>query len=109
MNFYKGGFFMKKGFKKVMYMPIAVLCMIIVQLYSPVLNLKYYYEGAILVSYRGERVLISNKEQIDMERLVKISEADKVCRNINKINVYGKCKIKSQGKNYLLEIFDKKY
>ena len=44
-----------------------------------------------------------------MERLVKISEADKVCRNINKINVYGKCKIKSQGKNYLLEIFDKKY
>lgn len=102
-------YFVKKGFKKVMYMPIAVLCMIIVQLYSPVLNLKYYYEGAILVSYRGERVLISNKEQIDMERLVKISEADKVCRNINKINVYGKCKIKSQGKNYLLEIFDKKY
>lgn len=102
-------YFTKKGFKKVMYMPIAVLCMIIVQLYSPVLSLKYYNEGAILIAYKGERVLISNKKQIDMERIAKISEADKVCRNVNKINVYGKCKIKSQGKNYLLEGLDKKY
>ena len=102
-------YFMKRGFKKFMYMPMAVLFIIIIQLYSPVLNLKYYNEGAILISYKGERILISNKKEIDMERLTKISEAGKNYRNINKINIPGKCMIRSCGKNYLLETPKKKY
>ncbi|HCW54171.1 MAG TPA: competence protein ComEC [Clostridium sp.] len=102
-------YFVRKGFKKIIHMPIAVLCVIIIQLYSPVLSLKYYTEGAILISYKGDRVLISNKKQVDMDRLAKISEADKVYTNINKVDLYNKCRIKSCGKNYLLEIIDKKY
>ncbi|MBE6062757.1 MAG: ComEC/Rec2 family competence protein [Clostridium butyricum] len=102
-------YFIKKGFKKFVYMPAVVLILLVVKLYSPILSLKYYKEGAILVSYRGERVLISNKKQIDMERLAEISEASRTYRNINKINVCGKCRIRSYGKNYLLEFPDKKY
>lgn len=104
-----GIYFVQKGFKKFIHMPVVVLCIITVQLYSPVLSVKYYNEGAILISYKGDRVLVSNKKQIDMDRLIKISEASKSYRNINKINLYGKYRIKSYGKNYLLEVPDKKY
>lgn len=102
-------YFINKGFSKFKYFPLAALVVIIIQMYSPILSIKYYNEGAILVAYRGERVLISNKNEIDMDRLKEVSEANKVCRDIKKISVKDRCRIKSNGKNYLLELYDKKY
>lgn len=102
-------YFINKGFIKFKYFPLAALMVIIIQMYSPILSIKYYNEGAILVAYRGERVLISNKDEIDMERLKEVSEANKLCRNINKLSIKDICRVKSQGKNYLLELNDKKY
>lgn len=102
-------YFINNGIPKFKYFPLGALIVIILQVYSPILSIKYYNEGAILVAYRGERVLVSNKKQIDMDRLKEVSEADKVFRGINGINVKNRCKIKVKGKNYVLEVFDKKY
>ena len=78
-------------------------------MYSPILNIKYYKEGAILVSYKNQRVLIANKNQIDLKRLSEATLATKSYRQGKSINIDGICNIKLQGKNYVLETSKEKY
>ena len=102
-------YFVRKGYKKFIYLPLISILIIGLQIYSPILNIKYYTEGAILVSYRNQRVLIANKSQIDLKRLSKATLATKTYRQGKSINIAGICNIKLQGKNYILDTSKEKY
>ena len=102
-------YFVRKGYKKFIYLPLISILVIGIQIYSPILNIKYYKEGAILVSYKGERVLIANKNQIDLKRLSEATLATKSYRQGKTVNIDGICNIKLQGKNYVLETSKEKY
>lgn len=102
-------YFFIKGHKKFIYLPAIYIFIIMIQIYSPFFKIQYYNEGAIALSYRGERVLISNKSEIDMERLAKVAMADTVYRNKNLIEVNNICKIKSKGQDYILYTCGGKY
>jgi competence protein ComEC len=102
-------YFTRKGYKKFIYLPLISILVIGLQIYSPILNIKYYTEGAILVSYRNQRVLIANKNQIDLKRLSEATLATKSYRQGKSINIDGICNIKLQGKNYVLETSKEKY
>lgn len=102
-------YFVKKGYKKFIYLPLICILVIGIQIYSPILNIKYYKEGAILVSYKNQRVLIANKDAIDIKRLSQASLATKSYREEKPIYIDGICNIKLQGKNYILETSKEKY
>lgn len=102
-------YFVKNGYKKFIYLPLICIFVIGIKIYSPIPNIKYYKEGAILVSYKGERILLVNKSQVDMKRLLKVTSATQVYRNEVSINIHGICNIKTQGKNYILETLKEKY
>ena len=102
-------YFVRKGYKKFIYLPLISILVIGIQIYSPILNIKYYKEGAILVSYKGERVLIANKNQIDLKRLSEATFATNTYRQGKIVNIDGICNIKLQGKNYILETSKEKY
>ena len=102
-------YFVLKGYKKFIYLPLISILVIAFQIYSPILNIKYYKEGAILVSYRNQRVLISNKNQIDLKRLSEITMATQSYRQGKVINIDGIYSVKLKGKNYILETSKEKY
>ena len=102
-------YFIRKGYKKFIYLPIISVLVIAVSLYSPVLNIKYYREGAILLSYRGDRVLVSSKKGIDMNRLSKISRATESYKIEKSINFKNECFIKVLKKDYILNINNKEF
>ncbi len=102
-------YFVRKGYKKFIYLPLISILVIVIQIYSPILNIKYYTEGAILISYRNQRVLIANKNQIDLKRLSEATLSTKSYRQGKLINIDGICNIKLQGKNYILETSKEKY
>ncbi len=102
-------YFIKKGYKKFIYIPLISILVIGIQMYSPILNIEYYKEGAILVSYKGQRVLLANKNPIDLKRLSKVTLATRSYRQGKSININGICNIKVQGKNYILETSKEKY
>lgn len=102
-------YFVRNGYKKFIYLPLICIFVIGIKIYSPIPNIKYYREGAILVSYKGERILLANKSQIDIKRLLKVTSATKAYRQEGAININGICTIRAQGKNYILETLKEKY
>ncbi len=102
-------YFVRKGYKKFIYLPFICIFIIGMQIYNPIPKIKYYREGAILVSYKWERILLANKSQIDIKRLLKVTYATKAYRQARLININGVCSIKTQGKNYVLETSKEKY
>lgn len=102
-------YFIRKGYKKFIYLPMISVVVIAVSLYSPVLNIKYYREGAILLSYRGDRVLVSSKKGIDMNRLSKISKATESHKIEKNINFKNECFINVLKKDYILNINNREF
>ena len=79
------------------------------QLYSPVFQIKYYDEGAILITYKGERILMSNRKEIDIDSLSKSVMAYHNYRDEKTLNITGIGSIKSNGSDYILKVCGKKY
>jgi competence protein ComEC len=102
-------YFVIKGYKNFVYLPLIAIFVIGIQVYSPIPSIRYYEEGAILFSYKGERILITNKNQIDLKRLSEATFATKAFRQRKPVNVSGICKISLQEKNYILETNKEKY
>ncbi|EHI97980.1 ComEC/Rec2-related protein [Clostridium sp. DL-VIII] len=102
-------YFVRKGYRSFIYIPLISILAIAIQIYSPILNISYYNEGAILISYRGERVLMANKNQIDIKKLSEAAFATEYYREEKLIRIKDIGSIKSQGKNYILETPEKKY
>lgn len=102
-------YFVKKGYKKFLYLPIISIFIITIQMYSPIPNIRYYKEGAILINYKGERVLITNKSGIDIKRLSEAAMAVKTYKKAKAVSINGVGNIKLEGKDYLLETSKEKY
>lgn len=96
-------YFVRKGYKKFIYLPLISILVIVIEIYSPILNIRYYTEGAILVSYEGERILIANKNKVDLNRLSNAVLATRTYREGKVINIEEICTISLKEKNYVLE------
>lgn len=102
-------YFYRKGYKKFILLPIISLIYIFILNYNPIPNIRYYKEGALLVSFRGENILIQTKALVDKVKLKKITMSDNIYKDFNEINIKDKIIIKKEGKNYKLETVKKEY
>ncbi|WP_294157095.1 ComEC/Rec2 family competence protein [uncultured Clostridium sp.] len=100
-------YFMKKGYKKMIYLPVISVFVIAISMYSPVLNIKYYREGALLVSYKGDRILVSTKKEIDMDRLSKAANSTESYKIEKSINFKGQCSLRVLKNDYILKVRNK--
>ena len=100
-------YFYKKGHKRFIYYPIVVLVYVLIIIYSPIANIKYYRDGGFLVSYRGKRVLIEYGEYNE-ETEYKLKKSTLTEKNIDKEDFYKfyikeGCYIIKNGHNYVLK------
>lgn len=102
-------YFYKKGFKRFLYYPAIVGCYILILIYSPVPKIRYFNEGALLISYRGDRVLIQTKNLIDKEKLMAISLTNKIIDELHEIDIGRGIKLKKYGENYILQTVSNEY
>ncbi|WP_252214057.1 ComEC/Rec2 family competence protein [Clostridium sp. VAP41] len=102
-------YFIKNNQDKFIYLPILFILAITVELYSPLPKIQYYDEGAFLVTYKGDRLLVTNKNNIDMKRLKNITFSTKIYRENGIINIDDKAKIKQYKNNCILKIDNKNY
>ena len=102
-------YFYKKGFKEFIYYPLVVFFYIFLLIYSPIPKIRYYNDGGLLVSYKGNRVLIQTKDEVDNKKLMSISLANNIYEDFNEVNIKGKIKIKKYGENYILHTKNNKY
>ena len=97
-------YFYKKGYKQFIYYPIIVFIYVVIMVYSPVVNIKYYNEGAMVISFRGRRSLIQYNEGEDNDKLKKITLCEKTLNNdFKKFLIKDGVYIKRSGENYILK------
>lgn len=102
-------YFYKKGFKRFIYYPLIIFFYILVAIYSPLPKIRYYNEGGLLISYKGDRVLIQTKDEVDKEKLAMISLSDYIYEEIDEINIGKIVKLKKYGENYILQTVNNEY
>lgn len=102
-------YFYKKGFKRFLYYPLIIFFYILVAIYSPLPKIRYYNEGGLLISYKGDRVLIQTKDEVDKEKLAIISLSDYIYEEIDEINIGKIVKLKKYGENYILQTVNSEY
>lgn len=95
-------YFYRKGFKVFLYYPLIIGIYTFLLIYSPFLKIKYYNDGALLISYRGERVLIQTKEKVDEEKLKAVCLTNSILNDLNKIKIDNKITLTKKGENYIL-------
>ncbi|WP_242969913.1 ComEC/Rec2 family competence protein [Clostridium chauvoei] len=109
MSILISSYFYKKGFKRFIYMPLLFLVYISILIYSPIPKIKYYKEGAILLSYKGDRMLLTLKKDIDLKKIKNISLANKVYKEGKFIKIGDNTYLKSKGKDFQLNNNGKVY
>lgn len=102
-------YFYKKGFKRFLYYPLIIFFYILVAIYSPLPKIRYYNEGGLLISYKGDRVIIQTKDEVDKEKLAMISLSDYIYEEIDEINIGKIVKLKKYGENYILQTVNNEY
>ncbi len=102
-------YFIKNNQYKFIYLPFLFIVVITIEMYSPLPKIQYYNEGAFLLTYKGDRVLITNKNNIDIKKLKDITFSKKVYRENGIINIDNKVKIKQYKNNCILKVDEKKY
>lgn len=102
-------YFYKKGYKRFIYYPIVVLLYIMILIYNPMPNIRYYKEGGLLIGYRGERIIIQIKDNMDKDKLKAIAMTDKIFTKVDKVSVGRDISINKSGKNFILKIKDNEY
>ena len=102
-------YFYKKGYKKVIFYPVLSIIYVVILVYSPLVNIEYYREGALLITYRGERVIVQTKRKIDEEKIKSICMTNSIKKDVDKIEIGNDIDIKKSNGNYILSIDDKKY
>lgn len=97
-------YFYKKGYKRFIYYPIVVFIYVVIMIYSPLVNIKYYNEGGIVISYKGRRELIQYNEKEDNDKLEKITLCEERLNNdFKKFLIKDGVYIEASGENYLLK------
>lgn len=102
-------YFVKNNQYKFIYLPILFIVAITIELYSPLPKIQYYNEGSFLITYKGDRVLVTNKNNIDIKKLKNMTFATKTYRENGIINIGDKAKIKKYKNNCVLKVDDKNY
>ncbi|MDU4883607.1 ComEC/Rec2 family competence protein [uncultured Clostridium sp.] len=102
-------YFYKKGFKRFIYYPLIIFFYILVIIYSPLPKIRYYNEGGLLISYKGERVLIQTKDEVDEKKLMLVSLASNISEDFNEIIIGEEIKIKRNGENFILQTLNNNY
>ncbi|NFA41196.1 ComEC/Rec2 family competence protein [Clostridium botulinum] len=102
-------YFIKNNQYKFIYLPFLFIVVITIEMYSPLPKIHYYNEGAFLLTYKGDRVLITNKNNIDIKKLKDITFSKKVYRENGIINIDNKVKIKQYKNNCILKVDEKNY
>ena len=102
-------YFYKKGFKRFIYYPLIIFFYILVIIYSPLPKIRYYNEGGLLISYKGERVLIQTKDEVDEKKLMSVSLASNISEDFNEIVIGEEIKIKRNGENFILQTLNNNY
>ena len=102
-------YFYIKGYKRVIYYPIISLIYVMILVYSPVVNIQYYREGALLISYRGERVIVQTARKINEEKIKSICMTNDIKKDIDKIYIGNNIIIENVDGNYILKVENKRY
>lgn len=102
-------YFILKGYKKFYLAPLAAIIAIIINFYSIIPRIDYFKEGAILISYKGERKLITNKRNIDALKLKEITLADEIILEGKRIKVSNNALIEADGKDFIMTYNGEKY
>ena len=102
-------YFYKKGFKRFIYYPLIIFFYILVAIYSPLPKIRYYNEGGLLISYKGNRVLIQTKDEVDENKLMAVSLSSNISEDFNEIIIEKEIKIKRYGENYILQTVNNEY
>lgn len=96
-----------KGRAKIL--PLVAAIILSINIYSPILRIDYLGSGSMLVSYRGERKVITNVRKVDIKKLKAQNMASEGYRHAEKISIGKDIRMNLKGKNYLLSIKDKEY
>lgn len=102
-------YFYKKGYKKVIYFPTVILMYYYMLIYSPLPRIEYFKEGAISLSYKGERAVFGLKSGIDLEKIKLITLSKNAYKDFNNINISNEFKISKYNKDIVLKGKDKNY
>ena len=95
--------------KKFILLPIIANFVFMIHIYSPIVRVDYYKEGAILVSYRGDRAVVTNKRNIDIKTLIKVSLTSKGYREGKKIKIKNGIEIFKDDKDFIIKIKEREY
>lgn len=95
--------------KKFILLPIIANFVFMTHIYSPIVRVDYYKEGAILVSYRGDRAVVTNKRNIDIKTLKKVSLTSKGYREGKKIKIKNGIEIFKDDKDFIIKIKEREY
>jgi len=102
-------YFITKGKRKLILLPISALFIVGLYIYSPFIRVDYLKKGVLLISYRGDRKIISNTSTVDMANLKKITLAKEGFREVKEIKLDGGTNLVGKGKNYILKLDNKEY
>ena len=102
-------YFIFKGYKKFYILPIISLIFISISIYSPVPKVDYIDKGVILISYKGQRNIISTKNNVNMKELKKRYFAQEGFRLIKKVVINNEVIISSKNKDFIINIKNKEY
>lgn len=101
--------FYVKGFRKAKILPLIVFAQLLISIYSPILRIDYLKEGGCLVSYRGERKIITNSRNVDMKKLKEKNIAYEGYRQAKRVSICDNISLVLEEKNYILKIKNNKY
>lgn len=104
-----GLYYSFKKDKRFILLPIIANIVFVIHIYSPLVRVDYYKEGAILISYKGERALVTNKRNIDIKTLKKVSLTSNGYREGKKISIKNNVEINRENKNFIMNIKGKHY
>ena len=102
-------YFYKRGFKVFIYYPLVIFIYVSLLIYSPIPKIRYYYDGALLISYKGENIIVQTSEKVNEEKLKKITISNKIVKDLNKINIGNKIMLYKEKDNYILKTDKEKY
>ena len=102
-------YFIYKGYKKFYMLPIISLIFMFISIYSPVPKIDYIDKGVILISYKGERNIISTQNNVNMKELKKRYFAQEGFRLIKKVVINNEVILNSKNKDFIIRINKKEY
>ncbi|MGL4571228.1 MAG: ComEC/Rec2 family competence protein [Clostridium sp.] len=98
----------KRGVKKIIVFPLSYILFACISLYSINPKILYRREGALIISYKGDRVVLADKNN----KIRSIKDKTKASRGyteFREINIKDECYLKKESNNYILNLYGDKY